>query len=140
MIEKAVNSATAFITTFNFYLEGEKGGDHADVIHGANEFAQSLSDVLTNIKCITRLTQNDEASDKFVAVAKTAGDVGLQFFLNLPSYKLDLLQPKSRKDVPFRVLMDSRGALSKLSESLESLVAKRDKAPGRVCPRLRPII
>jgi len=97
------------------------------VINGANEFAQSLSDVLTNVKGITRLTQNDEASDKLVAVAKTAGDVGLRFFLNLQSYKLDLLQPKARKDVPLRVLMDSRGALSKLSESVESLVAKRDK-------------
>ena len=127
MIEKAVNNATEFATTFNLYLEGEKGGDHVDVIKGANEFAQSLSDVLTNVKGITRLTQNDETSDKLVAVAKTAGDVGLRFFLNLQSYKLDLLQPKARKDVPLRVLMDSRGALSKLSESVESLVAKKDK-------------
>jgi len=127
MIEKAVNNATEFATTFNLHLEGEKGGDHVDVIKGANEFAQSLSDVLTNVKGITRLTQNDETSDKLVAVAKTAGDVGLRFFLNLQSYKLDLLQPKARKDVPLRVLMDSRGALSKLSESVESLVAKRDK-------------
>ena len=127
MIEKAVNNATEFATTFNLHLEGEKGGDHVDVIKGANEFAQSLSDVLTNVKGITRLTQNDEASDKLVAVAKTAGDVGLRFFLNLQSYKLDLLPPKARKDVPLRVLMDSRGALSKLSESVESLVAKRDK-------------
>jgi len=55
-------------------------------------------------------------------------DVGLRFFPNLQSYKLDLLQPKARKDVPLRVLMDSRGALSKLSESVESVVAKRDKA------------
>ena len=127
MIEKAVNNATEFATTFNLYLEGEKGGDHVDVIKGANEFAQSLSDVLTNVKGITRLTQNDETSDKLVAVAKMAGDVGLRFFLNLQSYKLDLLQPKARKDVPLRVLMDSRGALSKLSESVESLVAKKDK-------------
>ena len=127
MIEKAVNNATEFATTFNLYLEGEKGGDHVDVIKGASEFAQSLSDVLTNVKGITRLTQSDEASDKLVAVAKTAGDVGLRFFLNLQSYKLDLLQPKARKDVPLRVLMDSRGALSKLSESVESLVAKKDK-------------
>jgi len=128
MIEKAVNNATEFTTTFNFYLEGEQGGDHVDVINGANEFAQSLSDVLTNVKGIARLTQNDEASDKLVAAAKTAGDVGLRFFLNLQSYKLDLLQPKAWKDVPLRVPMDSRGALSKLSESVESVVAKRDKA------------
>jgi hypothetical protein len=128
MIEKAVNNATEFATTFNLHLEGKKGGDHVDVIKGANEFSQSLSDVLTNVKGITRLTQNDEASDKLVAVAKAAGDIGLRFFLNLQSYKLDLLQPEARKEVPLRVLMDSRGALSKLSESVESLVAKRDKA------------
>jgi len=108
MIEKAVNNATEFATTFNLYLEGEKGGDHVDVNNGANEFAQSLSDVLTNVKGITRLTRNDEASDKLVAVARTAGNVGLRFFLNLQSYKLDLLQPKARKDVPLRVLMDFR--------------------------------
>jgi len=57
MIEKPVNNATEFATTFNLYLEGEKGGDHVDVISDANEFAQSLSDVLTNVKGITRLTQ-----------------------------------------------------------------------------------
>jgi len=109
MIEKTVNTATEFTTTFNFYLDGEKGGDHVDVIHGANELAQSPSNVLTNVKGITRLTQNDEASDKLVAVAKTAGNVGLRFFLNLQSYKLDLLQRNARKDVPLRVLMVSRG-------------------------------
>ena len=65
-------------------------------------------------------------------MAKTAGDAWLRFFLNLQSYKLDLLQPKARKDVPLRVLMDSRGALSKLSESVESLVAKRDKGSDLV--------
>jgi len=123
-----VNNPTEFTTTFNFYLEGEKDGDHVDVINCANEIAQSLSDILINVKVITRLTQNDGASDKLVAVAKMAGDVGLRFFLNLQSYELDLLQPKAWKDVPLCVLMDSRGALSKLSESVESVVAKRDKA------------
>jgi len=127
VIEKAVNNATEFATTFNLYLEGEKGGDYIDVINGANEFAQSLSDVLTNVKGITRLTQNDEASDKLVAVAKTAGDVGL-WFLVLPQLAVvQLLQPKAWKDVPLRVLIDSRNPLSNLSELVESVIAKRDK-------------
>ena len=85
MIEKAVNNATEFATVFNLYLGGEVGGDHVDVIKGANELAQSLCDVLINTKGITRLV-SDEASDKLISVAKTAGDVGLRVFLNLQSW------------------------------------------------------
>jgi len=126
MIETAMNNATEFATTFNLYREGEKGGDHVDVINDANEFAQSLSDVLTNVKGITRLTQNDEASDKPVAVAKTAGDGGLQSFLNLQSYNCS--SRKRGRTCRLRVLMDSQDALSKLPESVESVIAKQDEA------------
>ena len=85
MVEKAVNNATKFAMIFNMYIRGEVGGDHVEVIKGANEFARSLSDVLINTKGVTRLAGNDDVSDKMIAVAKTAGD-GLRFFLNLQSY------------------------------------------------------
>ena len=53
MVERAVN-VTEFAMTFGLHLEGEKGGDHGSVIKGANEFAQSLSDVLTKVQGLTR--------------------------------------------------------------------------------------
>ncbi|KZT02470.1 cytoskeleton assembly control protein [Laetiporus sulphureus 93-53] len=128
MIEKAVNTATEFATVFNLYLGGEVGGDHVDVIKGANELAQSLSDVLINTKGITRLV-SDEASDKLINVAKTAGDVGLRVFLNLQSYKLDLLPSSTqRKEVAMRNNGEVRNALTKLSEVVDSLVPKGGKA------------
>lgn len=124
MIEKAVNNATEFATVFNLYLGGEVGGDHVDVIKGANELAQSLSDVLINSKGITRLL-GDDASDKLIAAAKTAGDVGLRVFLNLQSYKLDLLpQTSQRKEVAMRNNGEVRAALTKLSETVDKLVPK----------------
>ena len=55
MIEKAINNATDFATIFNLYIGGEPGGDHVEVIKGANELAQALSDVLINTKGVTRL-------------------------------------------------------------------------------------
>ncbi|KDQ63306.1 hypothetical protein JAAARDRAFT_53531 [Jaapia argillacea MUCL 33604] len=128
MIEKAINNATEFAMVFNLYLGGEVGGDHVDVIKGANEFAQALSDVLINAKGVTRLANDDDASDKIVNVAKTAGDVGLRFFLNLQSYKLDLLQPSQRKEVSMRNNAEARGALSKLSEVVDSILPKGTKA------------
>ncbi|KAI0735019.1 cytoskeleton assembly control protein [Earliella scabrosa] len=128
MIEKAVNNATDFATVFNLYLGGEPGGDHVDVIKGANELAQSLSDVLINTKGITRLV-DDEVSDKLINVAKNAGDTGLRTFLNLQSYKLDLIpQPTQRKEVAMRNNGEVRGALAKLSEVVDGLVPKGGKA------------
>lgn len=127
MIEKAVNNATDFATVFNLHLGGDVGGDHVDVIKGANEFAQALSDVLINCKGITRLANDDDASDKIVGFAKTAGDVGLRFFLNLQSYKLDLLQPAQRKEVAMRNNSEARMALTRLSEIVDTLVPKGSK-------------
>ena len=127
MIEKATNNATEFATVFLLYLGGEVGGDHVEVIKTANEFAQSLSDVLINTKGVTRLI-GDDASEKLVSVAKNAGDVGLRLFLNLQSYKLDLLQSPQRKDVTMRNNSEVRSALLRLSETVDSLVPKGGKA------------
>jgi hypothetical protein len=128
MVEKALSNATDFATVYNLYLGGEVGGDHVEVIKGANEFAQSLVDVLINSKGITRLANDDDASDKIIGVAKAAGDVGLRFFLNLQSYKLDLLRPSQRKEVAMRNNGEVRGALTKLSEVVDGLVPKGAKA------------
>ena len=128
MIEKAINTATDFATVFNLHLSGDIGGDYVDVIKGANEFAQVLSDVLVNTKGITRLANDDDASDKIIVVAKTAGDVGLRFFLNLQSYKLDLLKPTQRKEVSMRNNSEARIALTRLSEVVDTMVPKGTKA------------
>ncbi|KAG6911617.1 hypothetical protein DXG01_011920 [Tephrocybe rancida] len=129
MVEKSVNNATEFATIYNLYLGGDVGGDHVAVIQSANDFAQSLADVLINTKGITRLASDDDASDKIISVAKIAGDVGLRFFENLQSYKLDLLQPGQRKEVAMRNNSQVRGALTKLSELVDELVPK-GKAGG----------
>ena len=128
MIEKSLNNATEFATIYNLYLSGEVGGDHVEVIKSANEFAQSLSDVLINTKGITRLASDDDASDKIINVARSAGDVGLRFFENLQSYKLNLLQPSQRKEVAMRNNSQARTAFTKLSEVVDGLVSKGAKA------------
>lgn len=129
MVEKAVNNATEFAMIFNMYIGGEVGGDHVEVIKGANEFAQSLADVLINTKGVSRLADNDDVSDKIIAVAKTAGDVGLRFFLNLQSYKLDLLKSSTqKKEVAMRNNAEIRGALAKLSDNVDALIPKGTSA------------
>lgn len=128
MIEKAMNNATDFATVYNLYLGGEVGGDHVDVIKAANEFAQSLTEVLVNTKGITRLANDDDVGDKIVNVAKGAGDVGLRFFLNLQSYKLDLLSSSpAKREVATRNNAEMREALTKLSDVVDKLIPKGAK-------------
>ena len=129
MIEKALSNSTDFATIFNLYLDNQPGGDHVDVIKGANEFAQTLADTLVNVKGITRLTEGDDASDKLINVARTAGDVGLRFFLNLQSYKLDLVDRSQRVTIAMRNNGEARSALTKLSESVEAIIPK-GKSPA----------
>ncbi|KAJ7631162.1 I/LWEQ domain-containing protein [Roridomyces roridus] len=128
MIEKAVNNATEFALVYNLYLGGEVGGEHVEVIKGANEFAQSLTEVLINTKGITRLASDDDASDKIINVAKIAGDVGTRLFFNLQSYNMSGMQPSHRKESAMRNGAEARGALSKLSEVVDGLVPKGNKA------------
>jgi hypothetical protein len=124
MIEKSLSNATDFATVFNLYIEGQKGGDHVDVIKGANDFAQAMADTLRSVKGITRLIDDEDAADKLVGIAKAAGDVGYRFFLNLQSYKLELVDRNQRSSVAMRNNGEVRGALTKLSESVESIIPK----------------
>ncbi|GJJ14645.1 hypothetical protein Clacol_008911 [Clathrus columnatus] len=124
MIEKAMNTSNEFATTFTLYVNQEPGGEHVEVIKSANSFAQVVSDVLITAKGVTRLTSDDDASDRLVAVAKKAGDTVLRFFLNLQSYRIDFLQPQQRSEVAVRNNVEARGALQKLSEIVEVLVPK----------------
>ncbi|KAI9444834.1 cytoskeleton assembly control protein [Lactarius indigo] len=124
MIEKSLSNATDFVTVFNLYLEGQEGGDHVDVIKGANDFAQAIADTLRSVKGITRLVNDDDASDKLVAIAKSAGDVCYRFFLNLQSYKLELVDRSQRTSVAMRNNGEVRSALTRLSESVEAIIPK----------------
>lgn len=122
MIEKAMANATEFASTFNLYLGRKSGGGYVDVIKTANELAQSVSDTLLASKGLTRLSEGDDASDKLVKVAKTAGDVVQRFFLNLQSYKL--VGGGNKEDIALRNNAEARNALGKLSEVVETMIPK----------------
>ncbi|WWC93832.1 hypothetical protein V866_000668 [Kwoniella sp. B9012] len=122
MIEKAMTNATEFASTFNLYLGRKSGGGHVDVIKAANELAQALSETLVSSKGITRFAETDDASDKLVKIAKEAGDSGYRFFLNLQSFRL--LAGGKSEEAALRNNAETRGALSKLSDTVEKFIPK----------------
>jgi hypothetical protein len=128
VIEKALSNATDFATVYNLYLEGQRGGEHVDVIKAANEFAQALAETMGSVKGITRLATDDDAADKLISVARGAGDVGLRFFEGLQSFKIDPLPAASRTTVAVRQNSAAREALGKLSEVVDALIPKGSSA------------
>lgn len=125
VIEKAITSATEFATVFDLYISGEKGGEHIEVIKTATTLAQTVADVLSNTKGITRFCANDDAIEKLVRVAKAPGDVVLRGLLSIQSYRLENLKLQARKDLVLRNNMETRTVLSKLSTDVEALIPKQ---------------
>lgn len=128
MIEKSMTSANEFATVFDLYLEGQKGGEHVEVIKTANNYAQAIADTLASTKGVTRFCQTDDAVDKLIRVGKAPGDSALKALLALQSYKLENLKLPGRKDVVLRGNMEVRSTLTKLSSEVEALVPKQSKS------------
>lgn len=124
MIEKATTSATEFAMVFNLFLSRDKGGEHVEVIKTANNLAQSISEVLTNTKGLSRLAHDDAAIDALLKAGKVPGDAALKFFDAVQSYRLQGAQPEARKEVVIRNNMEVRNALQKLTSTVESLKPK----------------
>jgi hypothetical protein len=124
VIEKATTSATEFATIFNLFLGREKGGEHVEVIKMANNFAQSIAEVLSNTKGLSRFASNDNAIDSLMRSGKIPGDVALRFFHALQSYRLQGVPVAQRKEIVVRNNVESKAALHKLSTTVEGLVSK----------------
>ncbi|KAF9076036.1 ANTH-domain-containing protein [Rhodocollybia butyracea] len=128
MIEKAMNNATEFSTIYNLYLKEEKGGEHVEVIKSANEFAQSLADVLLNTKGVTRLASDDTVSDKLIDMARNSGNTGDKMFQELKSFKMRLVDPAHRTNIAVRLNGDIQRSLSTLSENIDKFIPKGSKS------------
>ncbi len=122
MIEKANNSVAEFSTVFSLYLTQEVGGEHVEVIKKANQFAQTISDVLLSAKGITRLAQSDDAAEKILSMGRQTGSGIIRFFESLQSYRLTSVAPAQRNDVIARQTMDARGVLAQLAGVVEGMV------------------
>ncbi|CAD6886976.1 unnamed protein product [Tilletia controversa] len=122
IIEKGMASSNEFATVFSLYLSGEQGGEHVEVIKKANSLAQTIADVLTSAKGITRLAQNDDAVERITGTGRSSGNILLRYFLNLQSYRLTNVAPAQRRDVVARHSLEARQAFSSLNDVVAGMV------------------
>lgn len=125
MIEKATTSAAEFATVFNLFLSRDRGGEHIEVIKTANNFAQSIAEVLANTKGLSRLASDDNAIDSLLRAGKIPGDAALRFFHSLQSYRLQAIPAAQRKEIVIRNNMETKSALTKLSTAVEAIAPRQ---------------
>ena len=126
MIEKATTSATEFATVFNLFLSRDRGGEHVEVIKTANNFAQSIAEVLANTKGLSRLAPDDNAIDGLLRAGKFPGDTATRFFHSLQSYRLQSIPAAQRKEIVIRNNMETKSSLAKLSTAVESFIPRQN--------------
>lgn len=131
MIEKCSTGATEFASVFSAYLGGEKGGEHVEVIKTLTNLSQSIADVLSNTKGVSRLARTDEDVDKIVQKGKSPGDTAIRAFLALQSYRLEGMPLGSKRDALMKHTIDLRASLQGLATSVEALVPKDSSSLSR---------
>lgn len=132
-IEQAQTSVMEFSSVFSAYLANEKGGEHVQVIMTANSLAQAVTEVLGDVKGITRLATDDDAADKLIKRAKTPGEAIVRFLLSLQSSRLQGSSLSTKREIVMSQNMESRNALQTLATAVEQLVPKSSmKANGDI--------
>lgn len=124
MIEKALNNADHFAVAYTTFISKQSDVSAVEAIKTANGLATSISEVLLTTKGLTRLTANDEQSEKLTRNAKATGEATLQFFLNLQSYRLAAVEVQNRPSTITRLNAQCKEKLSGLSATIESLISK----------------
>ncbi|KAJ3400025.1 sla2 Src-like adaptor 2 [Chytriomyces hyalinus] len=121
LLEKTIGQAGDFSASFIKLIEG---GDQADAIGASNAFAQAVTQLLFNVKGVTRLAKDDEGSEEIIRVAKAGAQSCRAFFYNLQSASISNAHPLERTNLVNNLARDAIMGLLGISPILENLAPK----------------
>ncbi|CAG8534007.1 17052_t:CDS:10 [Acaulospora colombiana] len=123
MIEKATTETSEFSFSLQKFLRSDRTKEHTEVIKSATNFTQAISNVLVNVKGITRLaSEDDDTADELVGTAKMVANMSQKFLLNVQSFKLDNLPASQRSELVSQGDIDVQTALQKVSKVTEGML------------------
>lgn len=130
-LEKAGQNATDFSTSMNGFLADGPGADTGEVIRSVNAFAGSISDVLSNIKGLTRLSADEKKAESLINGARQSATATIKFFRNVTSYKLDeITNVEQRTEVVISHNLEVQRCLKDLTSKVEPY-AQKSSLSGR---------
>ncbi|KAI9352888.1 I/LWEQ domain-containing protein [Obelidium mucronatum] len=121
LLEKTIGAAGDFSGSFVLLIEG---GDQANAIGASNVFAQSISQLLFNVKGVTRLAKDDDSSEEIIRVTKQGSLACRQFFQRLQSGSLSNTNPIHRAQLINDLARDAIMGLLGISPVLENISPK----------------
>ncbi|KAJ3071050.1 sla2 Src-like adaptor 2 [Rhizoclosmatium hyalinum] len=129
LLEKTIGAAGDFGASFIQLIEG---GDQANAIGASNTFAQSISQLLFNVKGVARLAKDDDNADDIIRVTKTGSLACRSFFQRLQSASISGTHPAERPQMINDSARDAVMGLLGISPVLELLAPQHslDAAGG----------
>ncbi|KAF9949698.1 sla2 Src-like adaptor 2, partial [Mortierella alpina] len=129
MIEKAQTASTEFELSLMQYLRTSASSDvnQVEAIRSALTLSQTLADVLTNAKGITRLAKKDEDAEDIIRQAKGSAIATQEFFTNVMSSRLGGLSPEGAIKTITRSNEDVQAAVERLAKAAENLIPKNSQ-------------
>ncbi|KAJ3393053.1 sla2 Src-like adaptor 2 [Entophlyctis sp. JEL0112] len=121
LLEKTIGAAGEFSTSFVQLIDG---GDQASAIGTSSGFAQSISQLLFNVKGVVKLAKDDETADEIIRVAKAGALACRHFFQSLQSASLGNVNPLSRGQLINDLTKGAIMGLLGISPFLENLAPK----------------
>ena len=123
-IEKAASSAMEFSTAFNNFIADGPNSTHAEVIRTVHTFSNSVADVLSNTKGLTRFASDEKKADQLVNAARQSALSTLSFFRSIQSYRLDGLDDLQKTDVVINKNNEVQINLNSLSKIADAFAPK----------------
>ncbi|KAJ3135187.1 sla2 Src-like adaptor 2 [Physocladia obscura] len=123
LLEKTIGSAGDFSASFIQLIEG---GDQAAAIGASSSFAQSVGQLLFNVKGVVKLAKDDEAAEEIIRVSKAGGLASRHFFQSLQSNSLSTTNPSYRSQLVNDLARGAIMGLLGISPILENLAPRKD--------------
>ncbi|KTW29545.1 uncharacterized protein T551_02161 [Pneumocystis jirovecii RU7] len=123
-IEKGSSSAMEFFTAFNNFVVDGPNGDHPEIIKLINIFTSVIGEVLSNVKGIVRLANDDVVGEKLISYAQDFAIVSQKNLGALQSFRLIKFSDEKKIETVISRNLDIQSSLKKLAQLVESFVPK----------------
>ncbi|KAK9703390.1 sla2 Src-like adaptor 2 [Basidiobolus ranarum] len=129
MVERAYITSSEFAISYLQYLSDSE--DQISVINTATAFAEAVSQLLNNVKGVTRLADEDDQVEEIIRSGRYSAEAAEKFFTDMLSSNILTSIESERPDVIAKGNHNIQVALNRLIQLIESLLPKDSLTAGQ---------
>ncbi|ORX82233.1 ANTH-domain-containing protein [Basidiobolus meristosporus CBS 931.73] len=129
MVERAYIASSEFAISYLQYLTDFE--DQISVINTATAFAEAVSQLLDNVKGVTRLADEDDQVEEIIRSGRYSAEAAEGFFTNMLSTNILSIPETNRPDEIAKGNNDIQVTLNRLIQLIEALLPKDSHTAGQ---------